>query len=71
MSSTRQKALRSIGMTIVLIISTVSILVAADYPAKSITLIAPHAPGGTLDIVSRSFANVAEKYLGEACHSHE
>ena len=36
---------------------------AADYPTKTITIINPYAPGGTLDIQARGFAMVAEKLL--------
>jgi len=38
---------------------------AAGYPTRSITLINPYPPGGTLDIQARAFASVAEKLLGE------
>jgi tripartite-type tricarboxylate transporter receptor subunit TctC len=38
---------------------------AADYPTKPITLVNPNAPGGGHDAVSRSFATVAEKMLGQ------
>ncbi len=38
---------------------------ATDYPAKSITLINPMAPGGTLDLQARAWATVAEKHLGK------
>jgi tripartite-type tricarboxylate transporter receptor subunit TctC len=38
---------------------------AADYPTKPITLINPNAPGGGHDAVSRAFAMVAEKMLGQ------
>jgi tripartite-type tricarboxylate transporter receptor subunit TctC len=37
----------------------------ADYPNRAITLINPMAPGGTLDIQSRAYATVVEKYLGQ------
>lgn len=35
----------------------------ADYPIKPIKIICPFAAGGSLDMVSRAFASVAEKYL--------
>jgi tripartite-type tricarboxylate transporter receptor subunit TctC len=38
---------------------------AADYPTKPITLINPSAPGGQLDVISRTFASAAEKFLGQ------
>jgi tripartite-type tricarboxylate transporter receptor subunit TctC len=38
---------------------------ATDYPTKPITIINPSAPGGTLDLQSRTFAAVAEKFLGQ------
>ena len=39
--------------------------VAADYPTRSVTIINPFAPGGTLDIQSRAFAAIAEKSMGQ------
>lgn len=38
---------------------------AADYPTRSVTIINPFAPGGTLDIQSRAFAVIAEKSMGQ------
>jgi tripartite-type tricarboxylate transporter receptor subunit TctC len=38
---------------------------AAEYPTRSITIINPYAPGGTLDLQSRAFAAVAEKIMGQ------
>jgi tripartite-type tricarboxylate transporter receptor subunit TctC len=43
----------------------VSPALAADFPARAITLICPVAPGGILDIQLRAFAAVAEKQLGK------
>lgn len=38
---------------------------AAEYPTRSITIINPYAPGGTLDLQSRAYAAVAEKIMGQ------
>ena len=38
---------------------------AAEYPARPITLICPFPPGGSRDIIGRMFAASAEKYLGK------
>jgi tripartite-type tricarboxylate transporter receptor subunit TctC len=38
---------------------------AADYPSRPVTLIVPMAPGGSRDILARSFASAAEKFLGQ------
>ena len=51
-------------------ISLISVLApspsfAAEYPAKTITIINPNAPGGGHDAVARAFATVAEKVLGQ------
>ena len=40
-------------------------VLAADYPAKAITLICPVTPGGSLDLNARAFAGIAEKHLGK------
>lgn len=37
----------------------------AEYPTKPITLICPAAPGGSIDVMGRMFASVAEKFLGQ------
>jgi tripartite-type tricarboxylate transporter receptor subunit TctC len=58
-------------LSTIIIKSTISILflanlsIAADYPTKPITIINPSAPGGQLDIISRTFASAAEKFLGQ------
>ncbi|OHE23767.1 MAG: hypothetical protein A2X92_04430 [Syntrophus sp. GWC2_56_31] len=57
--------------TRIVIISFISILIlaslspAAEYPAKTITIINPNAPGGGHDVAARAFATVAEKVLGQ------
>jgi tripartite-type tricarboxylate transporter receptor subunit TctC len=38
---------------------------AADYPTRPISVICPVAPGGSHDILGRTFASVAEKYIGQ------
>ena len=38
---------------------------AAEYPARPLTLICPFPPGGSRDIIGRMFAASAEKYLGK------
>ena len=38
---------------------------AADYPTRTVTIINPFAPGGTLDLQSRAFAAIAEKSMGQ------
>jgi len=42
-----------------------SAVAAADYPTRPITVICPVAPGGSHDILGRTFAAVAEKYIGQ------
>lgn len=39
---------------------------AQDYPSKAITIIAPQKVGGAADLAARSFAVVAEKYIGQS-----
>lgn len=43
--------------------STLSIVQAQDFPAKSITIIVPHSAGGTSDILARTIAAEASKTL--------
>jgi tripartite-type tricarboxylate transporter receptor subunit TctC len=38
---------------------------AQDYPTKAITIVAPQKVGGAADLAARSFAVVAEKYIGQ------
>lgn len=37
---------------------------AADYPDKSVTLVAPYGPGGAADLAARTIAKEAPEYLG-------
>ncbi len=37
----------------------------AEYPIKSITLVAPYGPGGASDLASRALATVAHNYIGQ------
>ncbi len=39
--------------------------IAAEYPAKPITLIIPHPAGGSSDLTARPLVNAAQKYLGK------
>jgi tripartite-type tricarboxylate transporter receptor subunit TctC len=36
-----------------------------EYPTRPIEILCPYAPGGSLDIVSRLVADIAQKYLGQ------
>lgn len=40
-------------------------LLAADYPDKAVTLVAPYGAGGASDLVARALAETARTYLGE------
>jgi len=53
------------ALAVILIFGSYGFAAGADYPAKSITIICPYSPGGSLDGVSRAFAAVAEKHLGQ------
>jgi tripartite-type tricarboxylate transporter receptor subunit TctC len=59
---TRMKC-ASLLLTLCLVIAGQAL--AADYPAKPITLINPMPPGGSLDVQARAFASVADKVLGQ------
>jgi tripartite-type tricarboxylate transporter receptor subunit TctC len=55
-----------IGLTMsLMLVIGLSVAEAAEYPTKPITLICPAAAGGSIDIMGRMFASVAEKYLGQ------
>ena len=60
-----KKQIRVFCILVAALLATAGICAAADYPTKSITLINPQAPGGTLDIQARAYASVAEKILGQ------
>lgn len=40
-------------------------LAGADYPLRSITIVVPHAPGGSVDGVARIYAGMLHKELGQ------
>ncbi len=40
-------------------------VLAADFPTRTITIINPMSPGGSRDVMARTFASVAEKFLGQ------
>lgn len=42
-----------------------AITVAVEYPTKPITLIVPFGAGGTIDVLSRSLADIAKRHLGQ------
>jgi tripartite-type tricarboxylate transporter receptor subunit TctC len=54
-----------IAMIAFFVLMVPALSVASDYPIRPITLIVPQSPGGTFDIIARSFAPVAEKLLGQ------
>jgi len=51
--------------SIILILFLVNPSLAADFPSRPVTIINPSAPGGQLDLVSRTFASAAEKVVGQ------
>jgi tripartite-type tricarboxylate transporter receptor subunit TctC len=51
------------AMLVVILGMAATLIEAADYPTRAVTVINPYAPGGTLDIQARAFAMVAEKML--------
>jgi putative tricarboxylic transport membrane protein len=48
-----------------LVFVAVTSTAAAQYPSKSITLVAPYGPGGASDLASRTLASVIPQYLGQ------
>jgi tripartite-type tricarboxylate transporter receptor subunit TctC len=64
----RRRIMRKIKIfpwAVCFILGLASLALGADYPTRSITLINPMPPGGTLDLQGRAFASVAEKMLGQ------
>ncbi len=59
------KAAVMVMFSLWVVFSSVSIVAAAEYPARPITLILPHPPGGGADLSARPLAKAAEKYLGQ------
>lgn len=57
-------SLMAIGI-LILCLSNASPVIAVDYPTRAITIINPMAPGGSHDLMVRTFAPFAEKELGQ------
>jgi len=53
------------AMLVFFLLGMVLPALAADYPAKPVTIIVPMAPGGARDLQCRAFAAFAEKTLGK------
>lgn len=56
---------RIVLISFISILALVNLSLAAEYPAKTITIINPNPPGGGHDVVARAFASVAEKMVGQ------
>jgi tripartite-type tricarboxylate transporter receptor subunit TctC len=63
--TTRKHSNPIVPMSVFIILAFATFSGAADYPTKPITIVNPMAPGGNHDVVTRAFAAVAEKYLGQ------
>lgn len=50
-------------VTTVVSASLVGVSAHADYPTKPMELIVPYSPGGGTDLLARTFADIAKKYL--------
>lgn len=60
-----KRALGAILLCLMLILLSVNLSGAADYPTKPITIINPNAPGGQFDVIGRAFASTAERLGGK------
>ena len=59
------KRILLMGMAVFFLPGLVLSPLAADYPAKPVTIVVPMAPGGARDLQCRAFAAFAEKALGK------
>jgi len=62
---TQENILRAIILALVALGMADGFAMAADYPAKPITLIAAAPPGGSTDVLGRIFTSVAQKFAGQ------
>jgi tripartite-type tricarboxylate transporter receptor subunit TctC len=53
------------GAGVLAIMGSVSKTLAADYPSKPITIVAPYSAGGASDMASRTMASVLPSYVGQ------
>jgi len=63
------KLARSIGFAAAVLVLTASVFaeaVAQDYPARSVTIVNPFAPGGGTDLLARMVAGKLEQRLGKS-----
>jgi tripartite-type tricarboxylate transporter receptor subunit TctC len=61
-----KKMLGVLGIVVLLLLGMAHLSGAAgEYPNRPITIISPYPPGGMTDMHARSFAQVAQKYLGQ------
>lgn len=63
--STRQNSKTTMAIIAFFVLGLAASSFASDYPTRPITLIIPQSPGGSFDIIGRSFAPTAEKLLGQ------
>ena len=52
-------------MALAIVLIGTRVATAEDYPTRPISVIVQLPPGGTLDLLARAFAPIAEKYLGK------
>ena len=63
--SLSRAVLSGVATAAVVGVMTVTSALAADYPSKPITLVAPYGAGGASDMASRTMASVLPKYVGQ------
>ena len=64
-SNTKFMSTVATGAAALAVMGSVSMAMAADYPSKPITLVAPYGAGGASDMASRTMASVLPSYLGQ------
>ena len=64
-SNTKFMSTVATSVAALVVMGSVSMAMAADYPSKPITLVAPYGAGGASDMASRTMASVLPSYLGQ------
>lgn len=62
----RLRTISVLSLLVLLVVGTTGGIFAADYPTRPVTLIVAYSPGGGTDVVARTVAHFAERYLNQS-----